>query len=160
MLTPGEFVVRKEAVRQGNNLQILRAMNRGQSGVSNNEAAVGMANGGTVYARRGIFVRRQQSAVPSQSQNTFSIDPSLISKLSFSLDNFNKNLENNIERLNNTTFNIKLDTTNVNVNLNGGSFLGKLKEDLKNELLTEIGQQISSYGISDNGRLKKFDSVV
>lgn len=49
MLTPGEFVVRREAVQAGNNLQILRAMNNGISngGVLSN-GVQGLAAGGTV----------------------------------------------------------------------------------------------------------------
>jgi TP901 family phage tail tape measure protein len=47
MLTPGEFVVRRDAVQAGNNLQILQAMNRGGGGVLSN-GVQGLANGGMV----------------------------------------------------------------------------------------------------------------
>ena len=152
MLTPGEFVVRREAVRRGNNLQLLQSMNRGQSGVSTN-GAVAMADGGVVYARRGIFVNRN-SGVQQTNQTGIGLSPDLVNKLATSLNSFNSTLSANIDRLNNTSFNVKLDTTNVNVNLNGGSFLSKLKDDLKNELLVEIGNQIKNYSVGQDGRLK------
>lgn len=161
MLTPGEFVVRREAVRRGNNLQLLQSMNRGQSGVSNN-GAVAMADGGVVYARRGIFLNRNNT--PSNTTNTpqigVGLSPEVINNLSISLNKFNTDLSANIDRLNNTSFNVKLDTTNINVNLNGGSFLSKLKEDLKNELLLEVGNQIRNASIGQDGRLKTNPGVV
>ena len=167
MLTPGEFVVRREAVQRGNNLQVLQSMNRGQSGVSNN-GAVAMADGGVVYARRGIFFNRnsrapqsnQNSGVPQSNQTGMGLSPDLINKLATSLQDFNTKLESNIQKLNNTTLNIKLDTTNVNVNLNGGTFLAKMKDDLKSELLLEIGGQISNASIGQDGKIRLKPGVV
>ena len=49
MLTPGEFVVRREAVQSGNNLQILQAMNRGgNAGSVLSNGVQALAGGGTV----------------------------------------------------------------------------------------------------------------
>ena len=154
MLTPGEFVVRRSAVQRGNNLQILQAMNKGQSGVSNNGAAAAMANGGMVR------YRGNGSNEPESGGAGFGLSPDLINKLANSLQSFNTKLESNIQKLNNTTLNIKLDTTNVNVNLNGGTFLAKMKDDLKSELLLEIGGQISNASIGQDGKIRLKPGVV
>ena len=50
MLTPGEFVVRREAVQRGNNLQLLRSINSGSNGAAPSSSSttgseVGMARG-------------------------------------------------------------------------------------------------------------------
>lgn len=64
MLTPGEFVVRREAVQAGNNLQILRSMNNGGGGVLSN-GVQGLARGGSVQniTNNNIDVNQFTSAV-------------------------------------------------------------------------------------------------
>jgi hypothetical protein len=166
MLTPGEFVVRRSAVQRGNNLAILQSMNKGQSGVSTS-GALAMADGGIVYARRGGRISRGNSS--NQSGGSVGINPETVNKLSetftqfnsaFSsftgaLTTFNSTLSSNIDKLNNTTFNVKLDATNINVNLNGGSFLAKLKDDIRSELMTQVASEISNYGVGQDGKLRK-----
>ena len=134
MLTPGEFVVRRQAVQRGNNLQMLRAMNGGDGARFQSGGPVGYYhNGGTVEG------------------NSVGLDAATVSKLAASLSVFNSELSKNIDNLNNTQFQIKLDTTNVNVNLNGTSFLAKLKDDLKTELIAEVGQQIQKVDFNMAG---------
>jgi hypothetical protein len=150
MLTPGEFVVRREAVQRGNNLQLLQAMNRGNSnGDSSINGSVGMANGGMVR------YRSNGSSGPESGGGGFGISPEVINNLVTSLTQFNKDLSSNIEKLNSTNFNVKLDNTNINVNLTGTSFLGKLKEDLQSELYNFVGKEIQNYGVAEGGRLKR-----
>jgi hypothetical protein len=154
MLTPGEFVVRREAVNRGNNLQMLQAMNRGSSGGSKNGSIAGFANGGKVqYLRNG-----NQDRV--SGGGGFGFDPAVINRLSSSLDSFNRTLSANIDRLNNVKLHLVLDTTNINLNLNGGSFLGKLTEDLKKQLYTFIGEQFSLFGVSSGGKIKENRGIV
>lgn len=149
MLTPGEFVVRREAVNRGNNLQMLQAMNSG----SKNGAIAGFANGGKVqYLRTG-----NQNPV---SGGGFGFDPAVINRLSSSLDSFNRTLSANIDRLNTVKLHLVLDTTNINLNLNGGSFLGKLTEDLKKQLYTFIGEQFNLFGVSGSGKIKENRGIV
>jgi hypothetical protein len=76
------------------------------------------------------------------------------------LNAFNTAFAKNIANLQNTKFQIKLDTTNVNVNLNGGSFLSSLKDEVKSELLAEIGSQISKTKFNDAGEPKVNNSVL
>ena len=66
----------------------------------------------------------------------------VVNNLTMSLNAFNTSLSDNISRLEKVKLNISLDPTNINVTLNGTSFLGKLKDDLKNELLQVVSDQI------------------
>ena len=129
MLTPGEFVVRRQSVQRGNNLQILRAMNNGAKTFSSGGRVQYLANGtpGTPNGVAGVST---------------GIDPDVVNNLTMSLNAFNTSLSDNISRLEKVKLNISLDPTNINVTLNGTSFLGKLKDDLKNELLQVVSDQI------------------
>jgi len=122
MLTPGEVVVNRGGVAAGNNRQLLQKMNQGEG--------VGGGGGGTMVA---------------------SIDPSVVNTLVTSLDRFNKSLSSNIDKLNRTKFKIQLDTTNVNVNLNGGNFLSTLKEEIKSELMADVGERIKDLKFNQSG---------
>lgn len=146
MLTPGEFVVNRAAVQRGNNLQLLQAMNGGMN-------AVGYSRGGKVqYLRRGGMATGA-SSLPS-------IDPKLITDLSNALNGFNTELARNITNLQNTKFQIKLDTTNINVNINGTSFLATLRESIQKEFMGLVAGEISKYKVGTGGKLTKSESVL
>ena len=76
------------------------------------------------------------------------------------LNAFNSAFAKNIANLQNTRFQIKLDTTSVNVNLSGGSFLNSLKDEIKTELLAEVGNQISNLKFTDAGDPKVTGGVL
>ena len=142
MLTPGEFVVNRSAVQRGNNLQLLRAMNSGggASGPSN------MSGGGQVrYYNLGGIVESIGSAFSDALPN---------------LQNVFSNFAASVDKLVNTKFNVALDTTNVNVNFNGASFLETLKEDIKNELLEEVSEQIKKAKPSTSGDMETRSTVL
>jgi hypothetical protein len=65
-----------------------------------------------------------------------------------------------VDKLIGSKFQVALDTTNINVNFNGASFLETMKEDIKKELLTEVGKQISQFKTNTSGDLKKTNSVL
>lgn len=157
MLTPGEFVVRKESVNRGNNLQMLRAINQGSYTAGFSGAAQGvqrLARGGRVqYLQNGDTVAAAAGA-------GVGIDPALVSQLAASLDRFNSELSSNIASLQNMKFQIKLDTTNLNVNLNGTSFLAQLKDSLKQELLAEVGNRIKDLKFNNAGEPQTSSSVL
>jgi hypothetical protein len=144
MLTPGEFVINRASVNRGNNLQILRAINSGTSA----GVAQAMSGGGQAgyYAGGGAV----GGALSSD----------LINKLSDSLRSFNANLKENIDRLQKTKFQIKLDNTNVTVNLKSGGFLRKLKKQVKDELLAEVGDQIKNLKFNDAGEASTDNNVL
>lgn len=155
MLTPGEFVVRREAVQRGNNLSILKAMNRGQSNAqtTSNGGVASMASGGVVrYRANGSDGPESASGFGSFIEKLANFGNALI--------NFNQRFSENIDRLNSTTFNVKLDASNININLTGTSFVGKLKEDLQQELFAEIGRRLGNTQISQDGTLKQGTSVL
>jgi hypothetical protein len=148
MLTPGEFVVNRAAVQRGNNLQTLQAMNNGAGSVSNSSstagAAVGMARGGMVrYLANG-------SDAPEAGSDA-------MSKFAQSLNEFNSKLSENIRKLGDTTISIKLDSTNVNLNINDGGLLKALKGEVKKELFALIA---SEFKVDQNGRLTRSSSIL
>lgn len=59
-------------------------------------------------------------------------------RLAGALNKFNTDLAANITELKNLKFQVKLDTTNVNVNFTGASFLETLSANIKTELLDHI----------------------
>lgn len=153
MLTPGEFVVNRAAVQRGNNLQILSAMNGGSSSSSSTQSeSVKMSRGGVVkYFDNGGQVES------NQSNPMGSFDNQIMNKFAESLSNFNRNLTLNIDKLKQTSINIKLDSTNVNVNLNDGGLLKALKEEVKKELLTVISNQ---FKLDNNGNIRRNQTVL
>ena len=156
MLTPGEFVVRREAVQRGNNLSILKAMNRGQS------AAPATSNGGVASMASGGVVRYREngSTGAEQAGGGFGSFIEKLSSFGNALISFNDKFSANIDKLNSTTFNVKLDASNININLTGTSFVGKLKEDLQQELFAEIGRRLGNYQASDGGKLMENKGIV
>lgn len=153
MLTPGEFVVSRSAVQRGNNLQILSAMNGGSSSPSSTQSeSVKMSRGGIVkYFDNGGKVEA------NESNPMGSFDNQIMNKFAESLSSFNRNLTLNIDKLKQTSINIKLDSTNVNVNLNDGGLLKALKEEVKKELLTVISNQ---FKLDNNGNIRRNQTVL
>jgi hypothetical protein len=147
MLTPGEFVVNRAAVNRDGNLALLRAINSGNQSSEAAPAAT-MSQGGSV--------RYYSGGSPNTVQANGGADASMLE----GLNAFNSAFAKNIANLQNTKFQIKLDTTSVNVNLNGGSFLNSLKEEIKSELLVEVGSQISNLKFTDAGDAKPNGSVL
>jgi hypothetical protein len=152
MLTPGEFVVRREAVQRGNNLQILKTMNRGMgTAQAPINGAVGLARGGMV---------RYLSGGGESGDGSIGFNTEIINSLIRSLDSFNKDLTSNITKLQNTTLSIKLDTTNVNVNLTGGSFLAAMTEQVQGDILKKIIAKLeNNFKVESGGRIKYDPSV-
>ena len=164
MLTPGEFVINRAAVQRGNNLQILQSMNRGSeaaSGATGQSSSVAMmAKGGKVrYFSGGGLNGGAQSQEGGGGGSSggggsgFGFNLESLGKFAEALTSFNSKLETNITNLANTKFTIKLDTTNVNVNLNGASFLQDLTETVKSKLMNHIGEEIKNYSVGDGGKL-------
>jgi TP901 family phage tail tape measure protein len=127
MLTPGEFVVNRAAVRRGNNLQVLQAMNSG-NGVQSNSTVAHMSKGGTVYRRRG-----------SKQPESGGLDMTAMFK---NFESSARMFSDAVNRLVGFKLNIQLDPTNVNVNLTGASFLEDMKDKVKNEILEIVSERI------------------
>ena len=133
MLTPGEFVVNRAAVQRGNNMAILQAMNNGQQA-----SGPAMSRGGTVrYYRDGGDV----------SGGGMGISMEVANKMAGSLNGF----VTAVDKLGQMQLSVKLDTTNVNVNFNGTSFLANLSENIKTEVLNEVRRQIPNIQHSGTG---------
>ena len=67
------------------------------------------------------------------------------------LNSFVQSMSQNITRLENMTFNVKLDTTNVNINFNGTGFLESLTANIKRELLNHIANNVIPQLKHDSG---------
>jgi hypothetical protein len=126
MLTPGEFVVNRNAVNRGNNLQMLKAMNSG--GVSQPAA---MSRGGSVgyYADGG----------------SISSATSGLGEIGKYFDVFSSA----VDRLLGFNFTVKLDPVNVNVNLTG-SMLSQLTEETKSAVLSAVVENIQVQHLGQN----------
>lgn len=158
MLTPGEFVVRREAVNRGNNLQLLEAINNGSANVRSGNTEHFAQGGQVQYYRRGRLVQNMQNS--GSGGVNIGIDPSVLTNFSASLDNFNKQLSQNISNLQNTKFQIALSPTNINVNLTGTSFLASLTETIKKDLITFVGEEIRNYAVGNDGKLRRSGSTL
>ena len=47
--------------------------------------------------------------------------------------------------------NVQLDPTNVNVNLNGGTFLNQMKDSIRDELLAIVSERIRGASFDNTG---------
>ena len=146
MLTPGEFVVNRAAVQRGNNLQVLKAMNG--NGAAQAPAAEGMSDGGTVYRRFGgrIFGRRTYGS--SGGQESGGVDMNAMFK---TFESSAKVFNEAVNKLVGFKLNVQLDPTNVNVNLNGGTFLNQMKDSIKDELLAIVSERIRGASFDNTG---------
>jgi hypothetical protein len=166
MLTPGEFVVRREAVQRGNNLQMLRSINRGSdaaSGAISSSSVAMMSKGGKVryFATGGLNGGAQnQEDGGGGGGGGFGFNLESLGKFAEALTNFNAKLAENITNLANTKFVITLNPTNVNVNLTGTNFLENLKTQVSDDLLQYVASEIGKYSVGNGGKLVKNESTL
>lgn len=149
MLTPGEFVVRREAVNRGNNLQLLRAINSGGN-------TGGFARGGKVgyYNNGGIVQYKALGDLIARAGQAIGIDPKIITNLGNVFTSFTNSFNESIKNLQNTKLQIKLDSVNVNVNLNGTSMLTQISEQTRKEIVGQVIDKLKNeYGVGNNGKL-------
>ena len=140
MLTPGEFVVNRAAVQRGNNLQMLQAMNTG-GGASSPTAKSG---GGPVnYYQFGGIVDAIGSAFGAAGN---------------SLQGVFGQFTQSVEKLVTSKFSVQLDP--VTINIEGGSFLQNMKQEIKSELLREVGQELQKGKINNTGSFGTSNSVL
>jgi hypothetical protein len=142
MLTPGEFIINRSAVKRGNNLQILRAMNS-RGGAS---APGAMSGGGQV----GYY---QFGGLAEGIANVFS---NALPGLSTAFAGFAET----VQKLIGTKFQVALDPTNINVNFNGGAFLTTMKDEIRKELLAEVEKEIGKAKLDNTGKLGRRNTVL
>jgi hypothetical protein len=111
-----------------------------------------MADGGMVRYRR-FGSKNAESPSPSSSSDSMSI-------FTAALNTFNRDLTKNIEALKSTEIKIKLDATNVNINLTGMQALASVSQSVKNEILTEIMKKIDTLRATTDGELKSNPGIV
>jgi hypothetical protein len=157
MLTPGEFVVRREAVQRNNNLSILQAMNKG---VSASAPAASSQSGDVAAMATGGIVRYRSGGSTGPESGGAGISAEALNAFASALSQFNTELTKNIKTLSDTKFQITLSPTNINVNLTGTSFLANLTSSIKQDLLKFLGQEITNYSVGNDGKLRKTGSTL
>ena len=145
MLTPGEFVVNRQAVQRGNNLQILRAMNN-TSGPAAQAAT--MSSGGQVgYYALGDVV-----------QNFGNIVGSLAPSISEAASVFSPFVAA-VEKLSNLEIGVSAKPVDVTVTLNGANILNVIDEKISNEVLNAVAREIPKYKQNTAGTTTKSNAI-
>ena len=146
MLTPGEFVVNRNAVKRGNNLQILRAMNSSNGQTPAAPAAAAMSRGGQVgYYALGDIV-----------QNVGNVFSEALPSLAGSIGAFTSA----VDKL--TGFKFEVGVTQVppiTVNLAGGNVLNQINESISQSIITEVAKEIGKYKVNQTGSLQKSEGI-
>lgn len=99
---------------------------------------------------------RTNSAQNQASSSTTSIvgggiSPEVIASFGSSINNFVAA----VDKLQNLKLSVQIDATNVNVNLNGGTFLNTLSTEIKNTVLDIVAKEIPKYKVGLGGTLAK-----
>ena len=139
MLTPGEFVVNRAAVQRGNNLQILRSMNGGDT--APNGAPAAMSKGGSVgyYNQGGEVSAGMGDFINGMSQ--------AISQLGGAFGTFSQS----VQQLANMKLSVNLSPTRVDVNVIG-PMLSELTEATKEVVLNAV---VSEIQLNQLGQLER-----
>ena len=112
-------------------------VNRGAVQRGNNLQLLRAMNGGDgVSYNRGVQYRQTGGSVQSNS-SSISIDYS--------------NMISSVDKLAGTKLQLSLDTTNVNVNFNGTSFLSEMTAKVKDEIMDLVISKIRSIKHATNG---------
>ena len=150
MLTPGEFVVNAGAVKRGNNIAVLQAMNKGQSP----SAGSGVQN----FARGGVVRYRANGSNGPEAGGgvavgTPALDSSVVDKFASAVDKFNESVLASIEQLSNTSISLRLEPTNININLTGTEALRSITASVKQELLNVVQAKLSNLRVDNGGNI-------
>jgi hypothetical protein len=141
MLTPGEFVVRREAVNRGNNLQILQQMNGAGGGMTNSSAVMGFARGGRVqyYAEGGV------SSSSGSGESFEKLTQALTRVMSYV-----NGVAESIKSLP-TTISHQIADTKIDVNVMGGNMLNSFAENLESRVMGKVSEKLKNSYPTENG---------
>lgn len=89
--------------------------------------------------------------ISPQGVSSIGISPEIVKTFSSSIDNFVAA----IDKLQNMQLSVKFDTGNINVNINGGSFLGNFSEKVQEEIMNLASKRIREYRVGGNGELTR-----
>jgi TP901 family phage tail tape measure protein len=156
MLTPGEFVIRREAVNRGNNLQLLKAINGGAE-------PSGLARGGKVgyYNNGGRVQYKSEGGLLGGIGKALGIDQKLITNLGNVFNTFINGFSESIKNLRDTKLQVKLDSVNVNVNFTGTSMLTQISNEARSKIIDEVVQKLKSeYGVRSDGKIGESKSLL
>ena len=139
MLTPGEFVVRREAVNRGNNLQLLQSINGG--GATANSTVMGFARGGQV---------QYYSGGGGVSNNGSSESFEKLTKALSKVMGYVNGVAESIKSLP-TTISHQIADTKVDVNVMGGNMLSAFADNLESRVMNKVSDKLKNSYPTETG---------
>jgi len=97
-------------------------------------------------------------ALASNNNSAIGFDTSSMNQFTSALSKFNDTILQSISTLQQTKFTVKLEPTNININLTGTSFLQTLTGDLKSSLLKIVSEKIRNLKVDSAGRVIESNS--
>jgi len=143
MLTPGEFVVRREAVNRGNNLQLLQSINGG--GATANSTVMGFARGGQV---------QYYSGGGGVSNNGSSESFEKLTKALSKVMGYVNGVAESIKSLP-TTISHQIADTKVDVNVMGGNMLNAFADNLESRVMNKVSEKLKNSHPTEAGMQSK-----
>lgn len=120
---------------------------------ANNELVTAQRNAAVASAKLEQSMNRLNERAEEQANRANEIQER-VNKDNEALENMQKAAEamnKAAENLSNQNIQVKLSPTDVNVNLNGGSFLNNLTDTLKKDLMAEVSKQIGNLRQTNDG---------
>ena len=125
-------------------------MNKGQSP----SAGSGVQN----FARGGVVRYRANGSNGPEAGGgvavgTPALDSSVVDKFASAVDKFNESVLASIEQLSNTSISLRLEPTNININLTGTEALRSITASVKQELLNVVQAKLSNLRVDNGGNI-------
>ena len=120
---------------------------------ANNELATAQRNAAVASAKLEESMNKLRQTADEQAARAEQIQQQ-VDKDNTALENMQKAadaMKQAAENLSNQNIQVKLSPTDVNVNLNGGSFLNNLQDTLKKDLMAEVSKQIGNLRQTNDG---------
>jgi len=113
----------------------------------------------TTNGSNNTSVNNGSTQAPASNNNSaIGFDTSSMNQFTSALSKFNDTILQSISTLQQTKFTVKLEPTNININLTGTSFLQALTGDLKSSLLKIVSEKIRNLKVDSAGRVIESNS--
>ena len=176
MVQAGEFIVSKRGVQSGNNLNLLKMMNQGMSGMGQQLLkSSGLGSGGLLGALGGGGLGQQllkSSGLGSggllgalgggglgfdKIGGILEQGASTLMKPAESILHAAEQLKNTLSSAN---VGMSVSPFSVNVNFNGASFLESLTDDIKSRVMSEVVEEMKKMAFDNSGNMKRKKGVL
>jgi hypothetical protein len=176
MVQAGEFIVSKRGVQSGNNLNLLKMMNQGMSGMGQQLLkSSGLGSGGLLGALGGGGLGQQLLKSSGLSSGGllgalgggglgFDKIGGILEQGASTLMKPAESILHAAEQLKNTlsSANVGMSVSpfSVNVNFNGASFLESLTDDIKSRVMSEVVEEMKKMAFDNSGNMKRKKGVL